>query len=83
VSWQNAPSPLPLRWGLFPPAKKADGTDDWDARVLEPGQTVTVSGQVRVNIKEDSRQVRFSAGVVQEGVGFGERVGEQMVQVGW
>jgi hypothetical protein len=83
VTWQNAPSSLPLRWGLFPPVKKADGTDDWDQRVLAPGESVTVDGHVRVNVKEDSRQVRFSAGVVQEGVGFGERVGEQMVQVGY
>jgi hypothetical protein len=83
VSWQNAPSALPLRWGLFAPVKKADGQDDWDQRVLKPGESVTVEGHVRVNVKEDSRQVRFSAGVVQEGVGFGDLVAEQMVQVGY
>jgi hypothetical protein len=83
VSWQNAPSALPLRWGLFAPVKKADGTDDWDQRVLQPGESVTVEGHVRVNVKEDSRQVRFSAGVVQEGVGFGEVMAQQMVQVGY
>jgi hypothetical protein len=83
VSWQNAPSALPLRWGLFAPVKKADGSDDWDQRVLMPGQSVTVEGHIRVNVKEDSRQVRFSAGVVQEGVGFGEVMAEQMVQVGY
>jgi hypothetical protein len=83
VTWQNAPSAFPLRWGLFPSVKKPNGEDDWDSRSLAPGETVTVQGHVRVNVKEDSRQVRFSAGVVQEGVGFGDRVGEQMVQVGW
>lgn len=83
VTWQNSPSPLPLRWGLFAPVKKADGSDDWDQRRLAPGESVTVDGHIRVYVKEDSRQVRFSAGVIQEGVGFGDRVGEQMVQVGW
>ena len=83
VSWQNAPSALPLRWGLFAPVKTADGKDDWDQRVLQAGESVTVEGHVRVNVKEDSRQVRFSAGVVQEGVGFDERTAEQMVQVGY
>ena len=53
------------------------------ASVLASGGSVTVEGHIRVNVKEDSRQVRFSAGVVQEGVGFGDRVGEQMVQVGY
>jgi hypothetical protein len=83
VSWQNAPSALPLRWGLFAPVRRPDGREDWDQRVLRPGESVTVEGHVRVNIKEDSRQVRFSAGVVQEGVGFDERTAEQMVQVGY
>ena len=83
VTWQNAPSSLPLRWGLFAPVKRPDGGDDWDQRALLPGQSVTVEGHVRVNIKEDSRQVRFAAGVVQEGVGFDERRAEQMVQVGY
>jgi hypothetical protein len=83
VSWQNAPSALPLRWGLFAPVKGPDGKDDWGQRTLAPGQSVTVEGHVRVNIKEDSRQVRFSAGVVQEGVGFDPRTAEQMVQVGY
>jgi hypothetical protein len=83
VSWQNAPSALPLRWGLFPPVKGPDGKDDWDQRVLAPGESVTVEGHIRVNIKEDSRQVRFEAGVVQEGVGFDERRAQQMVQVGY
>jgi hypothetical protein len=84
VTWQNAPTPYPLRWGLFAPVKKSDGTDDWDSRTLAPGESVTVEGHVRVNIHEDSRQVRFAASVVQEGVGFGAgAVGEQIVQVGW
>ena len=84
VTWQNAPTPYPLRWGLFAPVKKADGSDDWDSRTLAPGDSATVDGHVRVNIHEDSRQVRFSASVVQEGVGFGAgSVGEQIVQVGW
>ncbi|TAK23159.1 MAG: hypothetical protein EPO26_09470 [Chloroflexota bacterium] len=84
VTWQNAPQPFPLRWGLFAPTRKPDGSEDWDARLLRPGESVTVDGQIRISIKEDSRQVRFSAGVVQEGVGFpGSRVGEQLVHVGW
>ncbi len=84
VTWQNAPQAYPLRWGLFPPAPKADGTLDWDGRVLRPGETVTVDGHIRVLIREDSRQVRFSAGLVQEGVGFpAGMVGEQVIQVGW
>jgi hypothetical protein len=84
VTWQNAPTPYPLRWGLFPPVKKADGSEDWDSRTLGVGESVTVVGHVRVNIHEDSRQVRFAAGIIQEGVGFGTGpVGEQVVQVGW
>ncbi len=84
VTWQNAPSQFPLRWGLFPPTRKPDGSDDWDQRRLMPGESVTVNGSIRVLIKENSRQVRFSAGIIQEGVGFqGGAVGEQLVQVGW
>jgi len=84
ITWQNAPTPYPLRWGLFAPVKKPDGTEDWDSRTLAPGESVTVDGHVRVNIHEDSRQVRFAAGIIQEGVGFGTGpVGEQVVQVGW
>ena len=79
----RAPAGEPDLWLCFAPVKKADGQDDWDQRVLKPGESVTVEGHVRVNVKEDSRQVRFSAGVVQEGVGFGDLVAEQMVQVGY
>ena len=84
VTWQNSPTQFPLRWGLFEPVKEPDGSDDWDQRRLMPGESVTVNGGIRVFIKENSRQVRFSAGIVQEGVGFqGGAVGEQLVQVGW
>ena len=84
VTWQNAPNQFPLRWGLYAPTKKADGSDDWDQKRLMPGESVTVNGAIRVFIKENSRQVRFSAGIIQEGVGFtGGAVGEQLVQVGW
>jgi len=84
VTWQNAPQAYPLRWGLFPPVPKADGTLEWDSRVLRPGETATVDGHIRVMIREDSRQVRFSAGLVQEGVGFpAGMIGEQVIQVGW
>ena len=84
VTWQNAPEPFPLRWGLVEPPRKASREYDWDAWSLPAGQSVTVEGQIRVFIKEPSREVRFWAGVIQEGVGFpSTRTGEQLVQVGW
>lgn len=84
VTWQNAPEPFPLRWGLAVPPRKVNGEYDWDAWSLPPGQSVTVDGQIRVFIKEPSREVRFWAGVIQEGVGFpSTRTGEQLVQIGW
>jgi hypothetical protein len=84
VTWQNAPEPFPLRWGLAEPPRQANGDYDWDAWSLPPGESITVNGQIRVFIKEPSREVRFWAGVIQEGVGFpSTRTGEQLVQVGW
>jgi hypothetical protein len=84
VTWQNAPEPFPLRWGLAEPARDADGNYDWNAWSLPRGESVTVEGHIRVLIREPSREVRFWAGVIQEGVGFpSTRTGEQIVQVGW
>jgi hypothetical protein len=84
VAWQNAPEPFPLRWGLAEPPKDANGNYDWNGWSLPPGESVTVEGHIRVFIKEPSREVRFWAGVIQEGVGFpSTRTGEQSVQVGW
>jgi hypothetical protein len=84
VTWQNAPEPFPLRWGLAEPPRDAAGNYDWGAWSLSPGESITVEGHIRVFIKEPSREVRFWAGVIQEGVGFpSTRTGEQIVQVGW
>jgi hypothetical protein len=84
VTWQNAPEPFPLRWGLAEPPRGADGNYEWGAWSLPPGESVTVEGHIRVFIKEPSREVRFWAGVIQEGVGFpSTRTGEQTIQVGW
>jgi hypothetical protein len=59
VSWENAPQPYPVRWGFF-----AD-----DNKLLMPGDTATITGTIRVQIKTQHEQV-FYAGLEQGGVGF-------------
>ena len=55
VSWTNAPPPpVPVRWSL--------GKD------LAPGEETTVTGEVQV--LQRTREMYFSAWVVQEGIGF-------------
>jgi hypothetical protein len=55
ISWTNAPPPpVPVRWSL--------GKD------LAPGEEATVTGEVE--ILQRTREIYFSAWVVQEGVGF-------------
>jgi hypothetical protein len=55
VSWTNAPPPpVPIRWSL--------GKD------LAPGEEATITGEVE--ILQRTREMYFSAWVVQEGVGF-------------
>ncbi|MCL4535438.1 MAG: Ig-like domain-containing protein [Bacteroidetes bacterium] len=55
ISWTNAPPPpVPIRWSL--------GKD------LSPGEETTITGDVQV--LQRTREIYFSAWVVQEGVGF-------------
>jgi hypothetical protein len=55
ISWTNAPPPpVPIRWSL--------GKD------LAPGDEATITGEVQV--LQRTREMYFSAWVVQEGVGF-------------
>lgn len=55
VSWTNAPPPpVPVRWSL--------GKD------LAPGEEATITGEIQV--LQRTREMYFSAWVVQEGVGF-------------
>jgi hypothetical protein len=55
ISWTNAPPPpVPVRWSL--------GKD------LAPGEETTVTGEIEV--LQRTREIYFSAWVVQEGVGF-------------
>lgn len=59
VSWQNAPQSYPVRWGFFPD----------DKTMLQPGDSVTITGTIHVLIKTQHEQV-FYAGLEQGGVGF-------------
>ncbi len=55
ISWTNAPPPpVPIRWSL--------GKD------LAPGEEATITGDVQV--LQRTREIYFSAWVVQEGIGF-------------
>lgn len=69
VEWGLAGRPYPVRWGL--------GKD------LAPGEEATITGTVQVLI-DQTREVYFWAGVVQEGIGFpGDQVGQQRIVISY
>lgn len=72
VSWDQTDRPYPVRWGLL------ENSD----RTLEPGETATITGSVRIKDIR-TREVRFWAGVIQEGIGFGERVGQKTIVISY
>lgn len=69
VDWGLAGRPYPVRWGL--------GKD------LAPGDEATITGTIKININQ-TREVYFWAGVVQEGIGFpGDQVGIQRILISY
>lgn len=68
VSWDTADRPYPIRWGM--------------GRDLAPGEKTTITGTVQILV-DRTRQVRFWAAVIQEGVGFGEQVGLKSILISY
>lgn len=72
VSWDQADRPYPVRWGLLQALDKT----------LAPGEEATITGTIRIRDIR-TREVRFWAGVIQEGIGFGERVGQRTIVISY
>ena len=71
VDWDQSARPYPVRWGLV----NGDGT-------VSPGQEATITGSIKVTIR-NVRQVHFWVTAIQEGVGYGGRMGITTINVSY
>lgn len=72
VNWDQADRPYPVRWGLLSDTNNG----------LAPGEQATITGTIRIKDIR-TREVRFWAGVIQEGIGFGEAVGQKTIVISY